>query len=117
MDSASTDAVLAWASRLSVELQRLAHLSLLQWRGQGCLQGFGVGNTSGLNGCCLRLQALEFLVAELHTDQLCLGFVRQRVGVVVDVVDFDGGHVCMFVAHVKKPHCLVSGGVQSVSPL
>ena len=70
------DAVLAWAARawLSVELQRLAHLSRLQWRGQGCLQGFGVGNTGGLNGCCLGLQALEFLVAELEADQLRLGF-------------------------------------------
>ena len=69
MDSASLDAVLAWAAwAWSVELQRLTHLSLLQWRWQGCLQGFGVGNTGGLDGCCLGLQALQFLVAELHTE-------------------------------------------------
>ena len=68
------DAVVAWAALAwawwSVELQRLTHLSLLQWRWQGRLQGLGVGNTGGLNGCCLGLQALQFLIAKLHTDQL-----------------------------------------------
>ena len=44
------------------------------------MQGFGIGNTGCLNGCCLGLQSGQFLVAELHTDQLRLGFVRQRVG-------------------------------------
>ena len=43
MDLASMDAVLAWAAQawLSVELQRITHLSLLQWRWQGRLQGLG----------------------------------------------------------------------------
>jgi hypothetical protein len=88
------DAVVAWATRawLSVELQRLTRLSLLQWGWQGRLQGFGIGLAGGLIGSGLELQALQFLVAELHTDQLRFGFVRQRVGVVVNVVDLDDRH-------------------------
>ena len=37
-------------------------------------------------------QALQLLVAELEADQLCLGVVRELVGVVFDVVNIDGGH-------------------------
>ena len=32
------------------------------------------------------------MVAELKADQLSLGFVGEFVCVLVDVVDFDGGH-------------------------
>ena len=76
----------------SVELQRITRLSLLQWRWQGFFHGSGIGHTGGLIGSGLGLQAGQLLVAELHTDQLRLGFVRERIGVVVYVVDFDGGH-------------------------
>ena len=76
----------------SVELQRITHLGLLEWDRQGRLQGFGIGLAGGMVRSGLGLQALQFLVAELHTDQLRLGFVRERIGVVVNVVDFDGGH-------------------------
>jgi hypothetical protein len=77
---------------MSVELKSLTPPSLLQWRGQGRLQRLGIGLAGRLVRRRLGLQALQFLVAELHTDQLRFGVVRERVGVVVNVVDFDGGH-------------------------
>lgn len=55
---------------------------------QGRLQGLGIGHAGGLIGSDLGLQALQFLVAELHGGELRCGFVRERVGVVVNVVDF-----------------------------
>ena len=87
------------------ELERIANRLF----GQRLLQGIGISQTGGLVSSRLRLQAGQFLVAELHGDQLCFGFVREFVGVVVNVVDFDDGHTkCPFI---KKPHPLVRDGV------
>ena len=84
--SAST---LAGAHGCLRELERIANES----SGQGVLQGFCIGHTSGLVRSRLGLQAGQLLVAELKADQLGLGLVRECVAVVVNVVDFDGGHV------------------------
>ncbi len=92
MDSAA----ISWSSSLkstgsiiaSVEFKRIAS----RHGGQFCLQGFGISHTGGLISSSLGLQAGQLLVAELHTDQLRFGCVLEFVGVVVNVVDFDGGH-------------------------
>ena len=57
------------------------------------MQGFGISVACSLKGSGLSLQAGQFLVAELDADQLSLGFVGEFVGVVFDIIDFDGGHI------------------------
>ena len=49
------------------------------------MRGFGIGRLIGSGS---GLQALQFLVYELEGLQLRLGFVRECVGVVVNVIDF-----------------------------
>ena len=40
-------------------------------------------------------QAGQLLVAKLDGGKLSFGFVRECLGVVVNVVDLDGGHDCV----------------------
>ena len=50
------------------------------------------------------------MVAKLDGGKLSFGFVRECVGVVVNVVDFDGWHD-LILSLITKPHPLVRDGV------
>jgi len=48
----------------------------------------GIGHAGGLMSSSFGLQAGQYLVAELHGGELRFGFVRERVGAVINVVVF-----------------------------
>jgi hypothetical protein len=81
------------------ELERIAS----RHRGQCFFQGFGISHAGGLVRGSLGLQAGQFLIAKLDGGKLSFGFVGECLGVVVNVVDFDGGPKLIPSINEKTP--------------